>query len=227
MSNQHTQASEYNDGFRAEWLPGFGISGDYGLCDSDATNLVHVAGSYDLPFGRGRMFLATINKPTDLILGGWQLNFFYTYQSGQPFTVTCPTATTADFGCAADVVSGQGLYAGPHNYTQWLNPSAFVTPPAATTVGQADYAPLGGGIQQVRGPDFANLDSSLLKDFNFTDSMRLQFRAEAFNTTNTPPFAQPGQLDYQTGGFSSITATKNSNENFGARTIQLALKLFY
>ena len=227
MSNQHTQSSEYNDGFRAEWLPGFGLKGDYGLCDSDATNLVHVAGSYDLPFGHGRMFLATVNKPTDLIIGGWQLNFFYTYQSGQPFTVTCPTATTADFGCAADVVSGQGLYAGPHNYKQWLNPSAFVTPPMATTVGQTDYSPLGGGIQQVRGPDFANLDSSLLKDFNFTESMRLQFRAEAFNTTNTPPFAQPGQLNFQTGGFSSITATKNSNENFGARTIQLALKLFY
>ena len=48
----------------------------------------------------------------------------------------------------------------------------------------------------MRGPHFTNLDSSLLKNFNFTESMRLQFRAEAFNTTNTPPFAQPGQLNF-------------------------------
>ena len=44
---------QYNAGYRAQWLPGFGIKGDYGLCDADATNLVHVAGTYNLPFGRG------------------------------------------------------------------------------------------------------------------------------------------------------------------------------
>jgi hypothetical protein len=30
MSNQHTQASQ-NTQYRAQWLPGFGINGDYGL----------------------------------------------------------------------------------------------------------------------------------------------------------------------------------------------------
>jgi len=124
-------------------------------------------------------------------------------------------------------VSGQRLYSGPHNFTQWLNPAAFAQPPVATTVGQTDYSPLGGGIQQVRGPHFANLDSSILKNFSLTESLRLQFRAEAFNTTNTPPFAQPQQLNFQAGSFSNIGATKNSNGNNGARTLQLALKLFY
>jgi hypothetical protein len=226
MSDQHTQASEYNNGYRAEWLPGFGIRGDYALCDSDATNLYHLAGTYDLPFGHGAHFGSTMNRGADAILGGWEVNFFFTHQSGQPFTVTCPNATSADFGCAADL-TGQGLYTGPHNYHQWLNPAAFANPPAATSIGQTSYAPLGGGEQQVRGPSFANLDSSLLKNFRFTESLKLQFRAEAFNTTNTPPFAQPGQLNFTSAGFSSITATKNSNENFGARTLQLALKLFY
>ncbi len=226
-SDQHTQASEYNDSYRAEWLPGFGIQGDYGLCDSDARDLWHLSGTYKLPFGRGQQFGSTINHATDTLLGGWEVNFFYTYQSGQPFTVTCPNATSADFGCAADVVAGQNKYAGPHNYTEWLNPSAFVNPPQATTIGQVNFAPLGGGIQQVKGPDFANLDSSILKNFKFTESAYLQFRAEAFNTTNTPPFENPGQLNFTSGGFSSITSTKNSNENNGARTLQLALKLFY
>jgi len=110
---------------------------------------------------------------------------------------------------------------------QWLNPSAFAEPPAATTIGQTDYSPLGGEQEQARRPDFSNLDSSVLKDFTLAESFRLQFRAEAFNTTNTPPFAQPGQLNFNTTKFSSISSTRNSNENFGARTLQPALKLFF
>ena len=226
--DQHApQNSEFNSGYRAEWLAGFGIKGDYGLCDADAADLWHAAATYELPFGRGKLFGSDINKTADLIVGGWELNGFYTFQSGQPLTVTCPVATTADFNCAANVVVGQNKYAGPHNYTQWLSPSAFAQPPTATQVGQVDYSPLGGGIQQVRGPHFNNLDSSLLKNFKFTESDILQFRAEFFNTTNTPPFVQPQQLNFQAGSFSNIGATKNSNGNNGARTIQLALKLAF
>jgi hypothetical protein len=125
-------------------------------------------------------------------------------------------------------VAGQGLYTGPHNYTQWLNPAAFAEPPAATAIGQTDYSPLGGGQEQPRGPHFANLDSSVLKDFPVTESVKVEFRAEAFNTTNTPPFAQPtSQLNFTTAKFSNISGTKNSNGNNGARTLQFALKLFF
>jgi Carboxypeptidase regulatory-like domain len=227
MNDQHTQASE-NQQYRAEWLPNFGIKADYALCDSDATDIVHIAGTYDLPFGHGRAFLANANKAVDAILGGWIINGFYTHQSGQPFTVTCPVATTADFGCFANVVSGQGLYSGGKTVAQWLNPAAFAEPPTATAIGQTDYSPLGGGQEQARGPNFSNLDSSILKNFRVNESTRFEFRAEAFNTTNTPPFAQPtSQLNFTTAKFSNISSTKNSNGNFGARTLQLALKLFY
>jgi len=229
MGDQHApQNSEFNAGYRAQWLAGFGIKGDYGLCDADASDLWHAAATYQLPFGRGRQFGSTMPKAADLIVGGWEINGFYTFQSGQPFTVTCPVSTTADFGCSANVVAGQNLYAGPHNLTQWLNPSAFSPPPVATQIGQVDYSPLGtSGIQQVRGPHFTNLDSSILKNFNFTEAAYLQFRAEIFNTTNTPPFVQPQQLNFQAGSFSNIGATKNSNGNNGARTMQLALKMFF
>jgi len=228
MGDQHApQNSQFNAGYRAQWLPGYGIKGDYGLCDGDATDLWHAAATYDLPFGRGKQFGGTMPKAADLIVGGWEINGFYTFQSGQPLTITCPNATTADFGCAANVVGGQNVYAGPHNFNQWLNPTAFAQPPAATAIGQVNYAPLGGEIQQARGPHFSNLDSSILKNFNFSEATYLQFRAEAFNTTNTPPFAQPGQLNFTAGSFSNISATKNSNQNNGARTLQLALKMFF
>ncbi|MHB1023792.1 MAG: TonB-dependent receptor [Acidobacteriaceae bacterium] len=223
MSSQHTQASQ-NPQYRAEWLPGFGIGADYGLCDTDATNLVHFSGSYQLPVGRGRAFLGDTNRAVDAFLGGWAVNFIYGYQSGQPFTVGCPVSTTSDFGCYANVVPGQNIYAGPHNQTQWLNPKAFAQPAAATLIGQTDYSVLGGGPQQARGPGFNNLDSSIFKNFSVTETVRLQFRAESFNTTNTPQFGQPGNLNFTNtkGGFSSITNMRNS-----PRLMQLALKLFY
>ncbi len=224
MSDQHTQASQ-NPQYRAEWLPGFGIGADYALCDTDATHLAHISGSYELPFGAGHMFLSGTNGFVNGVLGGWAVNFIYSYQSGQPFTVGCPgTGTTSDFGCNANVVKGVDMYAGPHDYTQWLNPAAFSKPPAATAIGQTDYSPLGGKPMQARGPSFSNIDASIFKSFKMTESLRLQFRAEAFNLTNTPQFGQPGNLDFTNvkGGFSSITSTRNN-----PRVMQFALKLFY
>jgi hypothetical protein len=222
MTDQHTQAGQ-NQQYRGQWLPGFGIPADYALCDTDATNVVHVSGSWLLPVGRGRTLLSNSNRAVDAVLGGWAVNFIAGHQGGQPFTVLCPVTTAAGFTCFANVVPGQSLYSGPHNHTQWLNPSAFAQPAAATQIGQTDYSVLGGQGQQARGPAFSNLDSSVFKYFNFTETVRLQFRAEAFNATNTPQFGQPGSLNFASPvGFSSITSTRNN-----PRLIQFALKLFY
>jgi hypothetical protein len=220
MSDQHTQASQ-NQQYRAEWLPGFGIKRDYGLCDTDATNLVHLSGTYTLPFGRGCQFMSNSGHLADALLGGWVLNGIYTYQTGQPFTITCPVATS-EFGCFADKTPGQNPYAGPHNYTQWLNPAAFTQPPIATTIGENNFAVLGGEPQQVRGPHFTNLDASLLKNFTFTQATYLQFRAEAFNALNNVQLSQPTNLNFTTKNFSQITGQRNPN-----RVMQLALKLFF
>ncbi|MDR5728406.1 MAG: TonB-dependent receptor [Terriglobia bacterium] len=212
-----------SSGFRAEWLPNFGIGKDYTLCNNDATHVVHVSGEYELPLGKGRSFLSDTNKWVDALIGGWYFNYIYTYQSGQPFTVGCPTATTSDFGCNANRVPGQNPYAGPHNVTQWLNPNAFAKPPAAVSIGQTDYSPLGGGSQQVRGPGFYNLDSSVFKTFSTGKGTTLQFRVETFNTFNHAQFSNPGQLNFTNlKNFSNITGTRNT-----PRLGQLALKLFF
>ena len=223
MSDQHTQASQ-NQQYRAEWLPGWGISRDYALCDTDAADLIHLSGSWAVPYGRGRMYGASASKLADAVLGGWNFNFIYSHQSGQPFTVNC-TPGTSNFGCFANVVPGQNIYGAPHNYTRWINHDAFAIPAAATQVGQTDYSPLGGEGQQARGPGFNNLDSSIFKNFTFTETIRLQFRAEAFNTTNTPHFANPSNTNLTSSGFGQITATRFSSQD--SRRLQMALKLSF
>ena len=176
-----------------------------------------------MPVGRQRQFLGNTSRLVDAFIGGWYVNYIYTYQTGQPFNIPCPTSTTSDFGCNATVASGQNIYSGPHNATQWLNPAAFVQPPAATQIGQSDYSPLGSAGEQARGPGLNNLDSSIFKQFSTGKQTSLQFRVEAFNTLNHPLFGQPGTLNFSSPTkFSSITSLRGQ-----PRLLQLALKLFF
>lgn len=222
MSND-VGKSGLGPGFRAQWLPGFGIGRDYTLCAADAKHVTHVAGEYALPFGKGRALLHNANGWVNALAGGWRFNYVYIYQSGLPFNVGCPTATTSDFGCNAFLVPGQDPYAGPHNRKQWLNPAAFAAPPAATQIGQSDLSVLGGMANQLRGPGIKNLDASLFKRFALRERTELEFRAEAFNLSNSVDFNNPGQLNFTNlTNFSTITGTKVNQ-----RLIQLALKLFF
>ncbi len=221
LTNQRT-ISGNSPGFRAEWLPGFGINGDYGLCDSDTAQVTHVSGSYALPFGRGGAYFRKDGRLADLFIGGWKSNFIITHQSGQPFTIGCPQGTTSDFGCFANTVPGVDRYAANRGPKQWLNPAAFTQPPVATVIGQIDYRPLGGSPDQARGPGFSNIDLSVFKEVNLHESVKLQFRAEAFNVFNNHSFGQPGNLNFQGGNFSQITYERNN-----ARLGQFALKLVY
>jgi hypothetical protein len=214
----------YAPSYRAEWLPGFGKEADYAVCSSDTRQVIHASGTYYLPFGRKQAYLNSINPVADAVVGGWVTNFIYSHQTGQPFTFNCPVATTADFGCFPDVVPGQNVYAGARKVTQWLNPAAFANPPAATQIGQADYSPLGGNPYPARGPGFYDLDMSLFKQFPIHESVKLQFRAEAFNLPNSHSWANPSSnLNFlNPSGFSAITSSRNN-----PRILQLALKLYY
>jgi hypothetical protein len=120
---------------------------------------------------------------------------------------------------------------------QWLNPAAFAIPPVATTIGQSDYSPLGGGPSQFRGPGFHRLDFSLFKEFQLSERFRLEFRSEFFNLTNHPNFsnpgfsgngvvAAPGSLNYlDTTNLGKITSNRDGQND--QREIQFALKLYY
>ena len=223
--------------YRAPLLPGFGIQGDYGLCDFDINKAFHFSGTYELPFGAKKRFLSNMGKIADAFLGGWKTNWILTLQDGQPFTVHCVNATTSGFGCNALLVPGQNVYAGPHNVDQWLNPNAFADPPAATTVGQADRTPLGGAATQFVGPGFHRLDFSLFKTFRTSETTSIEFRSEFFNLTNHPNFsapgfsgngvvAAPGSLDYTNPStFGKIASTRDGQND--QREIQFALKFYF
>jgi hypothetical protein len=89
---------------------------------------------------------------------------------------------------------------------------------------------------QLYGPHQRNLDFSLFKDFQLKERMKLQFRAEVYNLTNTENFGLPnvsitkwasnttGSLPTNAGSFGQITA---SNAALNPRLFQFALKLIF
>ena len=212
-------------GFRAPYLPGWGIQKDMGLAAFDIRHAFSTSFIYDLPFGKGRAHMAQGNRGLEFLLGGWTMNGVLTLDTGQPVTIGCSRGTGAGTGCFA-LYTGVDPYSGLHNVHQYYNPAAFRDPPVVTAIGQSDYSPLGGGNTQVSGPGIHRLDFSLFKAFPVTETMRFEFRAESFNLTNTPSFGQPGSLNFvNTANFARITSTRDNPND--PRELQFALKFYW
>jgi hypothetical protein len=207
-------------GYRAPAVTGIGY--DNGLASFDIRHSFIASGTYELPFGHGKPYLNNLHGAGDLLLGGWVTNGILTLNSGPPQEIGCQISTTAGLGCYADTVPGVSRYrsGGPAHY---YNPAAFAEPPIASAIGQSSLAPLGGSNTQVSGPGYKDLDFAIFKRFNFTEVRYFQFRAEAFNLTNTPSFNLPSNTNFlDTANFGEATSTRSNQ-----REIQFALKYYW
>jgi hypothetical protein len=178
---------------------------------------------YDLPFGRGRHFDIT-NRTLDLIAGGWAVNIINTVTSGLPINVGYSPSTQATVSSLITVrpnLTGQPILVPENQRTpqHYLNLAAFSIPDASQPFGNA-------GRNIARGPIFQELDLGVHKNFAlWSESSRVEFRAEAFNLLNKTNFNV-------NSGFGTTYAPGSTS--FGAftqtlppRQIQMALKLVF
>lgn len=181
---------------------------------------------YDRPHRFTTNFNVEIPNPipsAKLLLGGWQLAAVAVLQSGTPFDITNNQSAldldgdmgNAGAGGRADYIGGE-IYRAGGTMTRlggWLNRDAFARAP------RTRYGNLGRNV--ARGPSHGNIDLAIDKQFPIWESLRLSFRAEAFNLLNNPNFANPsGNLDAP--NFGVIAATVNN-----ARIVQFALRLSF
>jgi hypothetical protein len=147
---------------------------------------------YQLPFGRGLRGL-----PAG-ILKDWQVNGILTLRSGFPFTVTGGDLNTGSSGIRPDRVADGRLPDGERSRARWYDTSAFrrVSCNIPSRPDLCHYGSAGKAILET--PAQRNLDFSLYKNFPIRESVRLQFRFEAFNATNTPFFGDPNGISFQT-----------------------------
>jgi hypothetical protein len=196
----------------------YDISGDRSVSGFDLTHVLTASATAPLPFGKGKRF-ANSSGFVNYIIGNWQLNGILTLTSGVPYNVyissDIPNVGNFDPGSGnvrANVVGDPNL---PNpSTTEWFNTAAFA-PPAPFTFGDS-------GRNSLRANWFRNLDLSLLKDFPFSERRSLQFRAEAFNVTNTPTWGIPVNDLNNHAQFGSITSTRSTE-----RQLQLSLKLYF
>jgi len=168
---------------------------------------------YNLPFGRGKVLLSSAPKLLDAVLGGWTIAGITTLESGQLQTLTVRGNPSNTGGPdRPNVLHDWHLPAGQRSLGQWFDVTAFA-PNAPFSYGNA-------GRNLLSGPGIVNLDLAIYKDFRLTDRARVQFRAEAFNATNTPHFGVPNA----SVGDPTFGQINGANEG---RDLQFGLKLIF
>jgi hypothetical protein len=208
-----------NPGYQNE----FNRAGDRSVLGSDFPHRVVLSSVYDLPFGKGRALAGDAPGWVNAIVGGWQVNGIYTYQSGQPLTFGVSGAqpyagTRASYTGAAPVQTSGSVsdrLGGPSGGTGYLNAAAFRIPQAF------EFGDTPRLDSRNRAPSTVNLDFSLIKNIPIGESLRMQLRGEAFNATNTPVFGLPNTT-VGNPGFGVIGSQANQPRN-----LQIALKLLW
>jgi hypothetical protein len=183
---------------------------------------------YQLPFGHGKAFLSN-NAIAGAILGGWQLNGILTLENGFPTdirTSLIPSQIFATFN-VPNAVTGVSMYLpnpGPNGY---FNPAAFSVPGQVANVNGTLITEFGNLARRAaRGPGIENLDFSIFRNFAFRERFNLQFRAEAFNLSNTPEFFLPSANSPALTIGNSSFGKLNSSAATG-RQLQFGLKLYF
>jgi hypothetical protein len=190
------------------------VGGDYAyeraISSFDIPHNFTASAGYELPFGKGKKLLSKANWFTEGFLGGWQLQGIVVLRSGRPFTPTISRdVSNTGIGGQRPNRTGSGNLDNP-TIAKWFDKSAFVVP--------ANFTYGNSGADILREDRFKGLDLSLFKQFQFNERMRLQFRAEAFNLTNTPSFSAPGtNIDTASGGLVTSTISAPRNIQFGLK----------
>ena len=227
-----------------------------GSCDSDVRHNASTAFSYDVPsVGHSRLVGALLHH--------WGLDNRFTGRSGFPITVNGPPfidpLTGKTLRAGLDLVANQPIYLYGANCEQIfqngcpggraINPSAFTPVPTSTNTDPNTGLPLAtrpGTAPRnfIRGFGAWQMDMAVRREFPLYESMKLQFRAEAFNIFNHPNFGAINATYCVPPGISGGTSGCNFGQPFntlanslgilsplyqmgGPRSMQFALKLVF
>jgi len=210
---------------------------------------------YDLPFGRGQKWGSGWAGVVNHILGGWTVTGIYTYYSGEPYTLNAGVRTAHQTKQARAILKGpmppstlqyvSGIE-GPvvFNADTLIEDSTNAYNNCRHIIGTDSYFCIPGPMEQgmgrnaVQGPGFWNMDMGIIKRFNLTERVKMDFRTEFFNVFNHPNFENPrnasvGSPTLTSGLFGQtccVTAAVPSSSTIIAtgepnRVIQFALKL--
>ncbi len=220
-----------------------------GNCDFDLRHNFSGAFSYDLPnVGHGGLANAVLNH--------WGIDDRFTVRTSLPVLLTGASTfdpvTGRQTSTGLDLISGQPIYLYGTNCDavfgslgntlpcpggRAINPCAFEFPSAT----QATYPSCPGGNvvglvprNFARGFNAWQMNIAVRREFPIYESLKLQFRAEAFNLFNHPNFGTIN-TGFGSSTFGQSTATLANSlgglnslyQTGGPRSMQFALKLVF
>lgn len=223
------------------------IRNDYGVLPNDRTHLFNAAYVYQ----EGSIYHG--NKVLAGVVNGWQISGITQIQSGVPLQANnssnfgmggsfLPGATLPNGVSVAGVGLSNSLVTGSPDINfqpvltcdprkglannQFINGNCFSAP-----------SPGHNGsfiFPYIKGPAFFNSDLSVFKNFQISESKKIQFRASAYNFLNHPltsynPAGGDGNLTLSLNSAGKLTNPNFGYANFlnGNRNIQLVLKFFF
>jgi len=172
---------------------------------------------------------------------GWNISTIYTWRTGPPLTpILNPSSDNALNGFAPSganpvpqrpnqvlpdiYAANQGASCSPAPCVNYLNPTAVATPALGT------YGNM--GMSAARSPGFWEWDQAITRQFPIRESMRMEFRAEAFNLTNSVRLGSPNAT--LSGTYGQITSDQPTtgagtgvSAGTGGRIVQFALKFLF
>ena len=165
---------------------------------------------YELPFYERQRGLAGV------LLGGWQINSFFTFQSGAPFTVFL----------GRDAF-GTGNPIRP-NLNTTLDLASMTISEILAAGGRSLFSPLAPGQRVgnagrniLRADGIRLVDFGIIKNTRLTESVRMQLRADIFNSLNGRNFGIPSATYDSESNFLNQWATNGGNRRIilGARVV--------
>lgn len=172
---------------------------------NDRSQRFVLSGSWDLPFGRGAALASNAGPVLNRILGGWNVNAIYTWQTGPPLTWGNLIYLGGDLALDRRGVNGAFDTARFNRNAREQLASNVRTFPSA--------------FGKLRADGFNNLDASVIKRVPIAERVSLQLRFEFFNAMNHPAFGAPN-LNAVNAAFGLITTQQNP-----PRTLQAGLRL--
>ena len=197
------------------------LSRNRALTSTDRTHNLGITNVWQIPFGPGRHWLNE-KGVVSRILGGWQINNMISVMSGVPFTVSADGTSLNLPGSnqTADQVKPVQRLGGAGQGAPYYDPTAFAEVTAAR-FGNTGY-------NMLRGPGLFNWDFGLTREFSLTKEVKLQFRFEAFNFTNTPHLDVPDGNVGDGEDFMTITGVTNlAREGIDERQFRLGLRVVF
>lgn len=201
----------------------------YGLDNNDRPWDLAFSGLYGLPLGRGGIVAGDAHGLLGAVLNDWQLDWIFSNDAGTP--VGYPNGFLYNCGSNYNILSSHKSW---QSYLNNSAPSCWSTFPEYTATTKLPLT------TAIRNPWAQQTQLGLEKKFPIRENTKLQFKAEAFNLTNTPIFGGPNTGSPNTaisriasvanpnqpGAWSGYGTIGSTQQNF-PRQIQLSLKILF